>query len=246
MHQTLPHGAVILPPIFGKIWPRKFRAIAALPRYACRSKDPQFAAEIANAYLDSFIAANLQNKFDSSAYASTYLQDQLVLAKARLEESERKQVRYARRYRLVDVPGQSRKDGFSLTQTDLAETRSAPNAARLTMLQAEASFRVAQITDTAAVPELQDSAYFQELQVKRAQISASYARDTQRYRQQHPVMQQYQQELAEIDDDLADAGRDIRRILQKKYQSAANVERKLTAQLEAVQSGFATEQKSPD
>ena len=60
------------------------------------STDADLAARVANAYAAEFIEANLQRKFDSSAYARDFLSRQLAAAKLRLEESERDLTQYAR------------------------------------------------------------------------------------------------------------------------------------------------------
>jgi len=48
------------------------------------SADPDLSARIANAFASEFIAANLQRKYDSSAYARGFVSDQLTEAKQRL------------------------------------------------------------------------------------------------------------------------------------------------------------------
>jgi uncharacterized protein involved in exopolysaccharide biosynthesis len=63
---------------------------------AFTSADRQVSADVANAYAAEFIQANLQRKFDSSAYARSFVAEQLDETRVRLEASERELNAYAR------------------------------------------------------------------------------------------------------------------------------------------------------
>src|SRR5690606_37535061 len=56
---------------------------------------PAFSARVVNAVADGFIAHAIERKFDASSYASKYIEEQLALAKGRLEQSERALVAFA-------------------------------------------------------------------------------------------------------------------------------------------------------
>jgi uncharacterized protein involved in exopolysaccharide biosynthesis len=60
------------------------------------SRDPQFSADMANAYANALIDSNLQTKADTSKRAEQYLLGELREAKKRLEGSERRMLAYAR------------------------------------------------------------------------------------------------------------------------------------------------------
>ncbi len=222
---------------------------AELPRYSrivdvsFSSPDATYAATIANAYVDSFITANLQRKFDSSSYAREYLEQQLEIAKDRLEASEREQVDYARQNGLVDLPEPGDRDGsVSLVQTNLLEANTALNIARTQRIAAEERYRVAQGGSAFAIPDVQDNGYIQNLQKERAAIAADMARDADRYKSEHPVMQQYQQKLVGIDRQLSGAVSDVRGSLRQQYQAALRNEQRLAAQVRSLRAGTSAEQ----
>jgi succinoglycan biosynthesis transport protein ExoP len=50
-----------------------------------KSPDPVLAQRVANSFATNFIMLNIKRKFDTTAYARSFLQDQLVSAKQRLE-----------------------------------------------------------------------------------------------------------------------------------------------------------------
>src|SRR5690606_32002420 len=62
---------------------------------------PEFAARVANAVADGFIAQSIERKFDASSYASKYIEEQLALTRGRLEESERALVAFATKENIV-------------------------------------------------------------------------------------------------------------------------------------------------
>lgn len=90
------------------------------------STDPELAARIANTLAAEFIQANLQRRFDSSAYARDFISGQLSEARAKLERSERELNAYARQAGLIrdrdpgDAPDQRRSSG-SVTTASLLD-----------------------------------------------------------------------------------------------------------------------------
>lgn len=222
---------------------------AELPRYSrvvevsFASPDATYSADIANAYIASFIASNLQRKFDSSSYAREYLEEQLELAKDRLEQSERAQVDYARRFGLVDLPEPGDRDGTtSLVQNNLADANAALNRARTERIEAEERYRVAQASRGYSIPDVQQSAYIQGLQRERADISAEMSKDAERYKSEHPVMAQHREKLQGIERQLATAVSDVRGSLRQRFEAARRNEQRLAQQVRQLRSGSAAEQ----
>jgi len=102
---------------------------------------------IANSYAENFIAANLQRHFDTSTYSKNFLQKQLGITKARLENSEQAMLAYARAVGIVDTSqGAGLTDGMdrggaggspSLTTSNLIQLNQSYAAARSARLQAQ-------------------------------------------------------------------------------------------------------------
>ena len=66
-----------------------------LVRVSFDSLSPAFAARVANAIADGFIASSMDRQFGASSYAKKYLEDQLAQLKSQLENSERALVSFA-------------------------------------------------------------------------------------------------------------------------------------------------------
>ena len=144
------------------------------------SPDPQTAARIANSYAENFIAANLQRRFDTSTYSKNFLQSQLAVTKARLEESERSLLAYARAAGIVDptagagVPDGATSNGPpSLTTSNLVQLNQAYASARSARIQAEQRWREAQSTPLMSLPEVLTNGAIGSLTQKRAELESS-------------------------------------------------------------------------
>lgn len=68
---------------------------------ALNFEDPSatWARDVVNAIAQAFIKTNLENRYEATAYARNFLQDQLAQIKLKLEQSERDLVAYAQRNR---------------------------------------------------------------------------------------------------------------------------------------------------
>ena len=124
------------------------------------SSDPALAAKIANSYVDNLIASNLQRHFDTSRYSKEFLQNQLELTKARLEQSERALLDYARSVGIVDpnagvgensAPGDSSQR--SLTSSNLVDLNQSLAVAQNARIQAQGRWLQAQSTPIMSLPE---------------------------------------------------------------------------------------------
>lgn len=210
------------------------------------SPDPAYAARIVNAYAEAFIAANLQRRFDSSAYARKYLEEQLDLAKVRLEASERAQIDYARATGLIDIETSNDDKGgsssTSLLVNNLVQTSNALGTARDDRIRAEERYRTASSGALLSIPEVQASSVIQNLLHEKAGAIADQSRDGQRYLPDHPIMLQHQQRIRSIDQQINTIAGQIRESLRQQYQSALRNEQQLQAQVGMLRSGNQSEQ----
>jgi len=74
-----------------------------LVRLSVDNADPSLAAKIANATAQTFVSLGQERRIESSAYAKTFLEDQIKQMKARLEESERKLKTYAQQQQILTL-----------------------------------------------------------------------------------------------------------------------------------------------
>ena len=101
------------------------------------SPDPKLSAQIANAWVDQFIAENLDRRFSSTAEARKFLQEQLATLKNKLEESERNLATYADNKQIITLSEEQNAEGRTTSQKTLASTNLEALNAALAQAKAE-------------------------------------------------------------------------------------------------------------
>ena len=222
-----------------------------LVRITFDSPDRQFSARIANAFADNFIASNLDRRFDASAYARRFLEERLAETKARLEQSERDLVAYARQQQIINVPSGGGVAGAatgqtstppsatggneSLTASSLVALNSALTTARAERIMAEQRWRQSQATGGAGTLDPQQNANIQALTLTKANLQAEYQDKLSRFKPDFPDMVQLKNRIdgvqAQIDGINASARSSSEQALKAQYDVALRQERSLEAQV---------------
>lgn len=190
--------------------------------------DPRVAALIANTYATTLIERNLQTRFDASSYARDFLQKQLGLAKGRLEQSERDMIRYARSAGLLDPGNGDEADSAhappSLTTSNLLQMNTSYSQARATRIQAQQKWQQSLSTPLMNLPDVLTNSSVQQLTQQRAELQAKLQENRQRYRDDHPLIQQEVANIAELDRQIQTMAESIRNSIRDQYLVAARQE----------------------
>jgi capsular exopolysaccharide synthesis family protein len=189
------------------------------------SPSPQFSARVANAVADGFIASGLERRFGASSYAKTYLEDQLKLAKARLEESERKLVGFAQQENLVSTG----EDGQSLAAQNLTELNGQLAAAQSDRIRAASRWR--QASGGALSSDMIAGTNIGALQQQRANLQLQYQQKLQTFKPDYPDMVQLQRQIEEVTRQIAGETGRARAAVKAEYDAAVAREGMLKAQI---------------
>lgn len=198
------------------------------------SPDPKLSASVANGFADAYISGNLERKFESSTYARSFLAKQLVTTRQRLEESERNAINYAREAGLIAVGGTSSGSGSanggsnappgSLTTSTLVQLNSAYGDSQAERIRAEQRWNAVKNMPVMEIPEVMANSAVQSMVQKRAELRAELQQQKQRYRSDHPIIQQLNAQLAETDSQVTRLANDIRDSFHQAYLVAAKQE----------------------
>lgn len=195
------------------------------------SRSAPLAAKVANSFADTFIADNLQRRFETSSYSRAFLQKQLAATKMRLEDSERALIDYARGAQLIDTSAAAStgddKAPRSLTTSNLVQINAAYSLARSTRIQAQQRWQQAQATPLLSLPEVLSNQAVQELTERRAELQASYQQERQRRKADHPSVQQAAANLRELNRQIATLAGSIRTSLRDNFLVAQRQEQAL-------------------
>ncbi|MCI0402795.1 MAG: polysaccharide biosynthesis tyrosine autokinase [Acidobacteria bacterium] len=174
--------------------------VAALPnswlieiRYY--SRDPQLAARVANAHANNFIEHNFRTRYEATMKASEWLTDQLRELRSQVESAEVKLVDFERTNNLVSIDG--RQNVLTQRLSDLNHELSLAEADRV---QKESAYRQAATGQDAAV--LHDS-HTERLQEKLSELQAQQAEARPQFGPQHPRMQKLEEQIKEVEGQLA-------------------------------------------
>ncbi|WP_226795165.1 GumC family protein [Altererythrobacter sp. CC-YST694] len=212
------------------------------------STDPAMSAKIANTFADEFIQANLQRRFDSSAYARNFIGEQLEEARVRLEASEREVNAYARdagliRMREAGTGGENGDNSSSsVTTSSLMQINEAANRAKADRIAAEGRWRTEQSTPLFSSLAVLSNPTVQQLMTRRAELDAQLKKDRERYLDGHPTVLQEEAELATVKQQLNQVAANVRDSIRAQYAAALAAEQRLNAQVEELQGATLAEQ----
>ncbi len=155
--------------------------------------DPQLAARIANTVAQTFIALNLERRLESSSYAKNFLEEQLALAKARLEESERKLQAFARSRNILTLDEKT-----NVVNQTFVEYSAALSKAEQDLIRIESEYEaIRSRPDTAK--QVLESRTIESYKAQRAKLDAEYQENAKIYKDDFPKMRQLKAQMDDLD-----------------------------------------------
>lgn len=173
-------------------------ALSQIVAVSFEAPDPEMAARIANGYAESFIRYNLARKVEATSYAKKFLEEQLALTKAKLEESERAAVEYAQREQITDI----------VNVTSTLESRLAQLSTQLTeviaqRIAAEEDRRVA-TANGGSTQAVMNSPEIQILRQQLTQLEIEYNDKSRIYLPDHPDILDLAIRIASVKSQISD------------------------------------------
>ena len=195
---------------------------------AFSSPSPEFAARAANAVADGYIAQELERTFGASSYAKSYLEEQLNLTKARLEQSERDLVEFAQKENLVNVG-----EGQSLAGQNLGTINTSLAEAQAQRIRAQARWSQLQANDSLP-QDLMAASLVPALRSQRADLQRQYQEKLQVFKPDYPDMQRLKSQIDEMDRQISAEIASVRRSVRAEFDAAVAQEQLLKGQLSSL------------
>ena len=191
--------------------------------------DPARATRIANAFADTYIEQNLDFKLEGARSAGTWLGEQTVDLRKKLESSEMELYRFRKERNLLDVGlddkmGMTRQNLQSLNAkiTDVKAKRIELESIRTLILAAKNN-----ISERESLPEIRDNPVVQKLRENHLDLLKIKADLESRYGEKHPKIDTVQQQLAAVHRDYGKELDDVLRAFDKRYQALVETENSL-------------------
>lgn len=185
-------GLKVIPPEVGQ-----------LIKFSYVDSNPQRAARIANGIADAFINSNLQRRYEASAYARTFLQNQIAKVRGDLEKGERQLVAYAQAQGIINTgsggEGKQAGDTNNLQGESLVALNQALAAATARRVSAEGAYQSAQLAATSASSD----ASVAPLRTQKATLEADYQQKLSTLKPDHPDMVAERRQIEELNKQIA-------------------------------------------
>jgi polysaccharide biosynthesis transport protein len=176
------------------------------------STDPALAAKIANAYADNFILSNLERRYEQTSYARNFLDQRIKSVKAKLEESERALVAYAKSQGIITLnvdtgDGSGGRTEQSIDAASLIQLNEALSRAKSDRIAAEQNYR--QASAAKATSDVISNPTVQILNQQRAQLEAEYQEKLGLFKPEFPAMAQLRSRIQSLDAEIARQSRGV-------------------------------------
>lgn len=210
------------------------------------SRDSELAAKIANLYADRFIEYNLNQKYQSSAYARRFLGDQLSEARAKLTQSERDLNQYARAAGLIRVSSQgdsgTQETALSVTNNTLIQLNDAASKAVAERITAEDRWNTLARQPALSVPEVNSNQAIQQLVGEKTKIEGQLAEEQSRHLDDYSTVKSKRAQIAELDRRILTLAETLKKTAYLDYVTALEREKSLTAQVDTLRNAALGEQ----
>ena len=204
------------------------------------SPDPQFSAQVANAWAENFIQTNLERKVQATAYGRDLLERELAQTKDRLDESQRQLVSYATDQRLINLPAQGTAEGGtaerSIVADDLAALNAALSQATADRISIEARYR--QAGRSGASSEALRNQAINSLRQRRAELAAEYQQLMVQFEPGYPPARALQSQITQLDSSIAAEESRVSNSLLADFRQAQEREQGLQTRVDQLKTSF--------
>ncbi|MFV0296595.1 MAG: GumC family protein [Hyphomicrobiaceae bacterium] len=199
---------------------------------------PTRAARIANAYAKAYIDQTIDKRFQSSAYAKTFLEDQSKQMKIRLEDSEKALLSFSEQKEIIVMNEKS-----SIAENNLAAANSALTTIVADRIKKEQIWRQVQNSKSVELPQFLSNSVIQTLRSERKKLEIEYQEKSETFKAGYPAMVEISRKIQEIDRLIANEVSAIKSTLKGDYEASLLQEKETRAQIETLRADVLQLQK---
>jgi succinoglycan biosynthesis transport protein ExoP len=187
--------------------------------------DPKFAALIVNTLARCYIEQSLELRFSASQETANWLEQKLVDARRKMEDSETKLNQYKREFGIV-----APEDKESITAQKLEQLNKELVTAQTRRMEAETRYR--EVKANKPIPQVLNNPLIQALKTQEAKILAEQSELGRKFGPMHPRMIQLTHELSATRAKIQAEKSQVEQSVENEYTMARNQETSLKAALE--------------
>ncbi|MDA8168380.1 MAG: polysaccharide biosynthesis tyrosine autokinase [Nitrospiraceae bacterium] len=187
--------------------------------------DPALAQRAANAIADTFIAFNIESKFQASEQARKWLEEQIDLMKAKVEASEEKLNEYAAGNGMLFIEGKD-DNRQSLPNNKLAYISEALNQAVADRISKEALYKETRESGSSNAAII-GNPLIQKLKSNYADLESEYYNLLKMYKPGYPKMKRLESQMASLNKSIKSEKNRILGSIEYDYKAARKKEGEL-------------------
>ena len=191
------------------------------------STDPQLAAHVVNAHIETYVQRNFQSQYDSTTRATTWLRDQLDELKIRVQKSEDARIAYERQNQIWTLD-----DKQNITTQRFADANRELTLAQTERVKKQAVLEFAKSGNIDAVPQIQSDAALAELQKRLTDTTNQYREALEQFGPNFPKVRHLQSQIKDIQVDIQKEKQNIIDTLDSEYRQAVARETMLGKELD--------------
>ncbi|MGD9804342.1 MAG: GumC family protein, partial [Hyphomicrobiaceae bacterium] len=190
---------------------------------------PARAARIANAYAEAYIDQTIDKRFQSNAYAKTFLDDQSKQLLVRLQESEQDLIKFSEDKQIIILSEKS-----TIAESNLAAANAALSNLSAERIRNEQIWRQVDGSKGLELPQFLSNSVIQMLRASRSALETEYQEKLETYKPSYPAMVEIDKKMKEIDRQLAVEIKTIKASLKGAYESSLEQEKDTREQIETL------------
>ncbi|GAK51900.1 hypothetical protein U14_03146 [Candidatus Moduliflexus flocculans] len=205
------------------------------------SKNPELAAKIANALVETYIKQTLESKLSASKDAGGWLEEQLKTSQQKVSESEAALLAYKEKYGIISF-----EDRQNIVTQKLSELNTAVNNARIKRIGVEAQYRQIQeylrgearastsetLSKLETLSQVINNPFIQKLKAELSSLEVEQSELLKKFRSKHPNVIAVQSQINSIRGRINAEVQQIVTSIKNEYELALAQEEEMMAALE--------------
>lgn len=202
------------------------------------SHDPELSAKVANTIGESFIGLNIESKFEATYQARIWLEKQLEIMKAKVEQAEEKVNEYAAKMGIIflqkDTSGEGKEtDSENIITKKLSELSTELTAATSERISKEALSSEISLGDPESSSVVMNNTMIASLKKDYAALDSEYNEQLKTYKPDYPKMVRLKEHINQIKKKIEQEAKRVILSVKKDYGIAVKRENNLKSAFEA-------------
>ncbi len=207
------------------------------------SPNPTLSAEIANAWVEQFIASNLDRRFNSTADARKFLEEQLAELRQRLEDSERNLSSYADNKEIITLASEQTADGKTVSRKTLASANLEALNSELAKATADRILAESEARQQSGDRNALTNQALNTLREELAKAQAEYAKLMVQFEPEYPAAKAIESQISALNKSIAAEEMRSRTGTSARFNEALEREYKLRTQVDRLKLQFSGERR---